>query len=79
MGRIPHPAYSLGLPPSDLFLFGYIKRKGIDYNIPDWQNLKRAITHIFDEIGQETLTTLLERWINRPQLVIESEREYFHQ
>jgi hypothetical protein len=50
---MPHPAYSPDLVPSTFFLFGHIKRKLIEYDIPDWKSFKTAITHIFDEIGQK--------------------------
>jgi hypothetical protein len=58
--RIPHPASGPDFAPSDSFLFGYIKRKLTEYDIPDRQSLKSAITHIFDEIGQETLILVFE-------------------
>jgi hypothetical protein len=51
--RIPHLASRPNLAPSDYLLFGHIKRKLTEYDIPDRQNLKSAITHIFDEIGQK--------------------------
>jgi hypothetical protein len=52
--RILHAADNPDLAPCDFFLFGYVKRKLIEYDIPDRQNLKIATTHVFDEIGQET-------------------------
>jgi hypothetical protein len=48
--RMPHPAYRPDLALRDFFLFGYIKQKLTEYNIPDRQNLKNAIIDIFDEI-----------------------------
>jgi hypothetical protein len=63
--RTPHPTYSPDLAPSDFFLFGYIKRELTEYHIPDRESLKSAITHILDEIGQETLITVFETWISR--------------
>jgi hypothetical protein len=44
---IPRPAYIPNLAPSDFFLFGYIKQKFSEYDIPDRQSLKSAMTHIF--------------------------------
>jgi hypothetical protein len=58
---------------------GHIKRKITEYDIPDRQNLKSAITHIFDEIGQETHIAVLETWINRLEWVAKHEGKYFHQ
>jgi hypothetical protein len=37
-----------------------MKRKFTEYDILDRQSLKRAVTHIFDEIEQETLIALFE-------------------
>jgi hypothetical protein len=72
---MPHPAYIPDFAPSDFFLFGYIKRQFTEYNIPDRQSLKNAITRIFDKIGQETLIAIFETWINRLKWVIEHEGE----
>jgi hypothetical protein len=46
--------------------------------MPDRQSLTSAITHIFNEIGQETLMAFFETWINRLESVREHEVEYFH-
>jgi hypothetical protein len=59
-----------GPAPSDSFLFGFIKEKFIEYDIADGQSLNRAITHICDEIGQETLIAVFETWVNRLECVI---------
>jgi hypothetical protein len=58
--RIPHPAYSPDLARSDFFLFGYVKRKLTESNIPDRRRLKSPIIHIFGEIGRETLMGVFE-------------------
>jgi hypothetical protein len=76
--RAQHPASSPDLAPKDFFLFGDIKSKLTEYDIPDRQSLQSVITHIFDEIGQETLITVFETWINRLKWVIEHEVEYLH-
>jgi hypothetical protein len=56
---------SLDLAPRDFFLFGYIKRKLTEYDIPDWQSLRSAITHLFDEIGHKILIAFFETSIDR--------------
>jgi hypothetical protein len=60
-----HPADSPDLAPSDFFLFDETKRKLIEYGIPGRQSLKSAVTHIFDELGQETLITVFGTSITR--------------
>jgi hypothetical protein len=77
--RILHPAYSPDFAPSDFFLFGYLKRKLTEYDIPDRQNLTSVITQIFDEIGPETVMAVFETWITMLEWVIEHKREYCHQ
>jgi hypothetical protein len=77
--RIPHRAYSPDLARSGFFLFSYIKRKLTEDDITDDQSSKSAITHVFDEIGQEALVAVFETWINRLEWVTEYEGEYFHQ
>jgi hypothetical protein len=75
---IPQPAHSPNLVLHDFFLFGHIKRRLSEYDIPDRQSLKSAITYIFGEIRQETLKAVFETWTNRFDWVIEHKGEYFH-
>jgi hypothetical protein len=63
--RISHPAYNPDLAPSDFFLFDYVMQKLAEYDTPDQQSSERSIAHIFDEIGQKTLTAVFETWTNR--------------
>jgi hypothetical protein len=76
--RIPHPAYSPDLAPSHPFLFGFLKEKLPEYQIPDRENLKRMIMHIFSEISEETLISVFAAWIERLEWVIKNNGEYFH-
>jgi hypothetical protein len=64
--------------PNDFFLFGYLKEKLTEYDIPDRERLKLAITHDFSEIGQETLITVFGTWRKRLNWVIKHEGESFH-
>jgi hypothetical protein len=68
--RIPQPSHSPDIAPSDFFRFGYLKEKLTEYDIPDREKLKLAITHIVSEIGQETLITVFGTWIKRLKWVI---------
>jgi hypothetical protein len=74
-----HLAHRSDDAPSDFFLFGHIKRKLTEYDIPDQQSLTNPITHIFHEIGQETFIAIFEIWINRLERVIQHEGEYLYQ
>jgi hypothetical protein len=50
-----------------------MKRKLTECHVPNRPSLKGAITHIFDEIGQDIFITVFERWINGLEWVIEHE------
>jgi hypothetical protein len=77
-GKQSNSSFALFLAPCAFFRFGHIKRKLTEYNIPDRHSLQKAITHICDEIGQETLIAVFETWINRLEWMTEYEEEYFH-
>jgi hypothetical protein len=74
--RIPQLSYSPDIAPSDFFFFGYLKEKLTEYDIQDRERLKLAITHIFSEIGQETLITVFGNWIKRLKRVIKHEEDF---
>jgi transposase len=76
--RLSQPSHSPDIAPSDFSLFGYLKEKLTEYDIPDRERRKLAITHIFSETGQETLITNFEPWIKRRKWVTKHEGEYFH-
>jgi histone-lysine N-methyltransferase SETMAR len=56
--RLPHPAYSPDLAPSDFFLFEDLKEKLTDYNRGPWEQLKEAIIEIFNEIPEDALVSV---------------------
>jgi hypothetical protein len=76
-GRLPHPAYSPDLAPSDFFLFGHLKEKVIDYNCETREQLKEAIIEIFNEIPQDALVSVFMSWTKRFRWVIKHEGQYF--
>jgi hypothetical protein len=58
--RLPHPAYSPGLAPSNFFLFGYMKGKLSDYNYEGRDDLLNVIAEIFTGVDQEVLLIVFE-------------------
>jgi hypothetical protein len=62
--------YSPDLAPSDFFLFGFMKTRLSEYDIPDRKDLKSAISQIFAEISQDMLISVFEAWIKRLKWVI---------
>jgi hypothetical protein len=76
---MPHSAESSDLAPSDFFLFGFLKEKLPEYQIPDRESLKSTIMQIFSEISEETLISVFTAWIERLRGVIGHNGEYFHE
>jgi hypothetical protein len=62
---LQHPADSPDLVPNDFFIFGYLKEKLADFDCRSREDLKSAITSIFNEIDKETLVAVFVLWIER--------------
>jgi hypothetical protein len=75
---VQHPAYSPDPAPSDFFLFGNLKEKVTDSDCGIREDLKSAISSIFDEIGQETVIAVFVSWMQRLKWVIQNEDRYYH-
>jgi hypothetical protein len=58
--RVPHPAYIPDLALSDFFLFEFVKTRLQEYDIPDRETLKSAISRIVTEISQDMLVSVFE-------------------
>jgi hypothetical protein len=76
--RVPHPAHSPDFAPSDFFLFGFVKTRLQEYDIPGQEGVKCAISQILAEISQGMLICAFEAWIKRFKWVIAYRGEYFH-
>jgi hypothetical protein len=63
--RLQHPPYSPDLSPSDFFLFGYLKERLTDFDRKSLEDLKYAITSLFNETNKETLVAIFLSWIER--------------
>jgi hypothetical protein len=76
--RLQHPANSPDLAPSDFF-FGYLKEKLTDFDCRSREDMKSAITSIFNEIDKETLVPVVVSWIEGLKWVIRKKGRYHHQ
>ena len=74
--ELQHPPYSPDLAPCDFFLFGYLKNKIQGRHFRDENEIRSAITELFDEIQQTTLEDVFVRWKERLESVIENGGEY---
>jgi hypothetical protein len=60
--RVPHPAYSSDLAPSNVLLFRYLKTKLAGLAIQGREEPILRIRQIFDEISKETLISVYLLW-----------------
>jgi hypothetical protein len=65
MQRAPRPAYSIDLPPSDFYLFGYVKQllSGCQFAAQD--SLLQAVSDILVGIEKVTLESVFHNWMER--------------
>jgi hypothetical protein len=76
--RLPHLAYSPNLVANDLFFFGYLKEKLANFDCRSQENLKSAITSIFNAINKETLVAVFVSWMEQITWVIRKKGRYYH-
>jgi hypothetical protein len=76
--RMPQPAYSPDLAPSDFFLFGFLKQQLQGVHLADREALKTAICQLFSQIDREVLISVFVDWMERLKWVIESGWEYYN-
>lgn len=76
MKKVPHPAFSPDLAPSDFFLFGYLKKclEGQSFQTRD--ELFSMINQILSEIPEQMLKDSFEEWKKRLEEVIRLEGSY---
>jgi hypothetical protein len=76
MKRLPHPAYSPDIAPSDFYLFGNVKRKleGLAAETPE--ELFDNVISILLEIPIGELKRVFDEWIRRVQAVINANGDY---
>ena len=76
MNRLPHPAYSPDISPSDFWLFGYLKEKLEGTSHTNENELKQTIVSILQKIPKSDIIKVYENWIERLHAVINSNGEY---
>ena len=67
--RVPHPAYSPDVAPSDFYLFGRVKKRleGFEFESP--LEVFDKIIEIFDGNSYEERLTVFQEWQNRLDFV----------
>ncbi|KAL4504575.1 hypothetical protein ABPG72_010021 [Tetrahymena utriculariae] len=75
IGLVPHPPYSPDLSPCDFWLNDQIKRKLNDHS--SFDSLFDEVTRILEEIPTCEYKKTFECWIERLQLCIDNQGDYF--
>jgi hypothetical protein len=73
----PHPSYSSDLVPSDFFLFGYVKERLEGMVFPSYEELLNALGEVVTGTESETLTAVLEHWMERLDWVSKNNGDYY--
>lgn len=76
MKKVPHPAFSPDLAPSDFFLFGYVKLKLEGQSFTSRDELFSEVTQILNEIQPDVLKSAFLNWKERLQTIINNGGEY---
>jgi hypothetical protein len=69
----PHPQYSPDLPPSDFFLFVYLKEKMLGREFESADALLDWLRQKFEGIRADVLERVFESWITRVEKCFEHE------
>ena len=76
--RLEHLQYSPDLAPSDLFLFGYLKKLLEGHEFTDAQQLFDKVVEILNGIPKLVYKSVYDEWINRLMVCIETKGNYIH-
>jgi len=72
---MPHPPISPDLAPCDFWLFDLIKENLADQN--DSESLSSAVTKFMYSLNKEEYKKTFDKWIQRMQLCVDNEGDYF--
>jgi hypothetical protein len=72
IGRVPHPPYSLGLAPSDFWLFGHVKTSLVGQAFDEQEQLLKAITEFLNEIQPPEVVAGFSHWVERVRWILEN-------
>jgi histone-lysine N-methyltransferase SETMAR len=75
--RVPHPAYSPDLSPSDFWFFGYAKEQMKDQVVEDEDDLEDKLTEVWEHVTEDVLQSVFYEWIARLEWVIAHGGEYY--
>ena len=76
MKRLPHPAYSPDLAPSDFYLFGMVKGKLAGRTFGTKDEVVEEIRNIVHSIPKSELVSVMSEWKRRLHVVSETNGDY---
>ena len=72
---IPHPPNSPDLSPCDFWFFAFIKENLADQN--NSESLHHAVSNFMNSLNREEYRKTLDKWIQRMQLCVDNNGDYF--
>jgi histone-lysine N-methyltransferase SETMAR len=79
ISRVPQPAYSPDLAPSDFWLFGHLKNSLAGRMFDDPEELLHDITSFLEEVQSSELHIVFSHWVERVTWVLETNGDYYHE
>jgi hypothetical protein len=76
MQSVPHPPYPHDLAPSDLYLFGYVKRCLAGFSFEDADQLLAAVKDVLERIEKMNLQAVFLKWMDRFRKCIATNGDY---
>ena len=76
--RLPHPAYSPDLAPSDFYLFGHLKQALGATRFTSAEELKEAVLSQVQKIRPSEIRRVYNHWVRRLQMCQEEGGDYVH-
>jgi hypothetical protein len=70
--RVPHPAYSCEIVPSDFYLVDNLMEKLQSVVVTDRDSLISAISEIFSETRQDEPIAVYQKWMKRLRCIIKN-------
>jgi hypothetical protein len=77
--RIPHPSYSPGISPRDIWLIGIFKEILMDRDFTSSNVSEDAIAMAWNDLIFDDTQSVFRNWMSRLALVIEKCAEYIHE
>jgi histone-lysine N-methyltransferase SETMAR len=79
ISRIPQPAYSPDLAPSDFCLFGHLKNSLAGRMFEDPEELLDGIASFLEEVHLSKLHVVFSHWVERLRSVVANNGDYYHE